>query len=70
MLRILINLMRSVLYLAMGCLVGYYSFESGGLISILTNVFFFVLGILMVEIWQNKLSANSSLNERNLDANL
>ena len=54
--RILGNLFRSILYLAMGALVGYYSLDAGGAISLMTNVFFFVLGILMAASWRKKLS--------------
>lgn len=74
--RIFGNLFRSFLYLAMGSLVGYYSFDSGGIINLLTNVFFFALGLLMVTSWQSKpkkpfeqLSETASLNDQNIDAN-
>lgn len=77
MLRVLCNLSRSILYLSMCGLVGYYSFESGGLVSVATNLFFFSLGILMVSSWQKKpkkqleqLSEKASLNDPNTNVNV
>jgi len=54
MVRILGNIFRSTLYLAMGGLMGYYNYQAGGLISVLTAIFFFALGVLMVTTWRKK----------------
>lgn len=68
--RILANMFRSILYLGIGSLVGYYSFDAGGIISLLTNLFFFALGLLMVASWQSKPKKplEQPLEEPSLDA--
>lgn len=49
--RLLANLLRTVAYLAICALVGYYNFQSSGWIGVATNVLYLVIGIMMAETW-------------------
>ena len=63
MLRTLGNLFRAIVLLAILGLVGYYNFESTGIIGAATNALFFAIGIVLVTTWrkkENSVSAQSS----------
>lgn len=53
MFRIFLNLIRCSLYIAVGCLVGYYNFGVSGVLGLATNIVFFALGMLMVMSWKS-----------------
>lgn len=50
--RIFWNLVRTLAYLAVAGLVGYYNFEKNGWLGAITNLAFLVLGLLLVATWQ------------------
>lgn len=67
---------RSILYIAMGTLVGWYNFQINGMIGIFTNFMFAALGGLLAHTWTSQtknVSAASleplSSTDRNTDAN-
>lgn len=69
MVRTLGNLFRSSVILAVGGLIGYYSFTAAGWIGIATNVLFFALGIVLVTTWRKKENEEfvQSLETQSLD---
>lgn len=50
--RILGNVFRATIIIAMGCLMGWYVFQEAGLISVLTALYFTAIGWLLSRAWK------------------
>lgn len=50
--RMIVNLLRSTMYIGLSALIGYYNFQVNGGIGFATNVCFFALGFLAVSTWK------------------
>lgn len=50
--RMLGNLVRSLLFLGIAGLVGWYNYEVNALVGVITNACFLALGILLVSTWR------------------
>ena len=50
--RMLGNLFRSVLFLGMAGLIGWYNYEINALVGVITNACFLALGTLLVSTWR------------------
>lgn len=61
--RLLANLLRTVAYLAICVLVGYYHFQSSGWIGVATNVLYLVIGIMMAETWLKARNKSEPISE-------
>ena len=69
-LKIIINTLRTLAYLAICVLVGYYNFQLSGWIGIATNILYLVVGIMLAETWLRNRSEtleNLYSNETNID---
>lgn len=51
MMALLGKLFRSVLYIGIAVLIGYYNFEVNGIIGLVTNLVFGAIGILVTHTW-------------------
>lgn len=51
--RMITNVLKTILYLLIAALVGYYNFGVNGFVGLATNLAFGSLGILMVLSWKN-----------------
>ena len=50
--RMLGNLFRSLLFLGMAGLIGWYNYEVNALVGVITNACFLALGVLLVSTWR------------------
>lgn len=50
--KMLGNLVRSTLIISIAGLIGWYNYETNGLIGVIANACFLALGILLVSTWK------------------
>ena len=53
MLVLLGKLFRSILYIGIAMLIGWYNFEVNGIVGLVTNLVFCAIGILVTHTWLN-----------------
>jgi hypothetical protein len=71
------KIFRSIIFIAMAGLMGFYDFGVSGYIGLATNLFFAAIGGLLVQTWQSptkkesaKILEMQSLPEQSIDANV
>lgn len=77
MMRLITNLFKSLLCVAIAGLVGYYNFGVNGVLGLITNSVFFALGMLLILSWKSPKKSKCehnlekmSLNETNITADV
>ena len=57
--KTMIKILKTIPYLFLVVLVSYYNFETDGVLGLITNLAFFVLGALIAAIWTKNSSENN-----------
>lgn len=60
--RTILNLLRTLAYLAICGLVGYYNYQTSGWVGAVTNALFLVIGIMLADVWLNPRSKSEQIS--------